>query len=271
MTVITTTFIPCGAKLPVIGMIAAALFGGAWWVAPSAYVVGMAAGVGSGIRLKRTRLFAGDPSPFIMELPAYHWPTAKNLFRATWDRTWSFIKKAGTLILLSAIVVWAGTSMGVVDGKFVFDPELALDQSFLGVFGAAIAWIFIPLGFGNAASALATLLGLLAKEEVVSVFGILGQMDFTPLSGYSFLIFNLLCAPCFAAMGAIRREMNSARWTAFAITYQCVFAYAVSLMIYQFGIFFTVGGNPVGFTAAAAVALVLFIMLARRDRYTKQK
>ena len=271
MTVITTSFVPCGAKLPVIALIASALFGGAWWVAPSAYFVGIAAVVISGVMLKKTRLFAGDPSPFIMELPAYHWPTAKNLFRATWDRTWSFIKKAGTLILLSAILVWAGTSMGVVNGKFVFDPDLDLAQSFLGVFGAAIAWIFIPLGFGDAASALATLLGLLAKEEIVSVFGILGQMDFTPLAGYSFLIFNLLCAPCFAAMGAIRREMNSARWTAFAIAYQCVLAYAVSLMIYQIGTFVTVGGNPVGFAIAVAVALGLVFMLVRRDRYTKQK
>ena len=271
MTVITTSFVPCGAKLPVIALIASALFGGAWWVAPSAYFVGVAAVVISGIILKKTRLFAGDPSPFIMELPAYHWPTAKNLFRSTWDRTWSFIKKAGTLILLSAIIVWAGTSMGVVDGKFVFDPDLDLAQSFLGVFGAAIAWIFIPLGFGDAASALATLLGLLAKEEIVNVFGILGKMDFTPLSGYSFLIFNLLCAPCFAAMGAIRREMNGARWTAFAIAYQCVLAYAVSFMIYQIGTFVTVGGNPVGFAIAVAVALGLIFMLVRRDRYTKQK
>ena len=271
MTVITTSFVPCGAKLPVIALIASPLFGGAWWVAPSAYFVGIAAVVISGVMLKKTRLFAGDPSPFIMELPAYHWPTAKNLFRSTWDRTWSFIKKAGTLILLSAIIVWAGTSMGVVNGKFVFDPDLDLAQSFLGVFGAAIAWIFIPLGFGDAASALATLLGLLAKEEIVSVFGILGQMDFTPLAGYSFLIFNLLCAPCFAAMGAIRREMNSARWTAFAIAYQCVLAYAVSFMIYQIGTFVTVGGNPVGFAIAVAVALGLIFMLVRRDRYTKQK
>ena len=266
MTVITTSFVPCGAKLPVIALVASALFGGAWWVAPSAYFLGIVAVVVSGIILKKTRLFAGDPSPFVMELPAYHWPTAKNLFRSMWERGWSFIKKAGTVILLSSIIVWAGTSMGVVDGKFVFDPDMSLEHSFLGVMSGAIAWIFAPLGFGNITATLATLLGLLAKEEIVGVFGVLGMMDMTPLAGYSFLVFNLLCAPCFAAMGAIRREMNSARWTAFAITYQCVFAYAVSLMIYQFGVFFTVGGNPVGFTAAAAVALALFILLVRRGR-----
>ncbi len=266
MTVMTTSFVPCGAKLPVIGLVASALFGGAWWVAPSAYFLGIAAVVISGIMLKKTRLFAGETSPFVMELPAYHWPTAKNLFRSMWERGWSFIKKAGTLILLSSIIVWAGTSMSIVDGKFLFDPDMALEHSFLGIIGGAVAGIFAPLGFGNIKAALATLLGLLAKEEIVGVFGVLGFEEFTPLAGYSFLVFNLLCAPCFAAMGAIRREMNSARWTAFAITYQCVFAYAVSLMIYQFGLFFGGRDNLVGFTAAAFVALGMFVMLVRRGK-----
>ncbi len=266
MTVMTTSFVPCGAKLPVIALVAAKLFGGAWWVAPSAYFLGIAAVVVSGVMLKKTRLFAGDASPFVMEMPAYHLPTVKNLLRSMWERGWSFIKKAGTVILLSSVIVWAGTSMGVVNGAFVFDPDISLENSFLGILGGAIAVIFTPLGFGNIKAALATLLGLLAKEEIAGVFGVLGFEGFTPLAGYSFLIFNLLCAPCFAAMGAIRREMNSARWTIFAITYQCVFAYAVSLMIYQFGLFFSGRHNPWGFTAAALVALGLFFMLVRRGK-----
>ncbi len=261
MTVMTTSFVPCGAKLPVIALIAASLFGGAWWVAPSAYFVGIAAVIISGIMLKKTRLFAGDTSPFVMELPAYHWPTAKNLLRSMWERGWSFIKKAGTVILLSSILIWAGSSAGFVNGKFTFSPDMALENSLLGILGGAICWIFSPLGFGTIKATVATLMGLLAKEEIVSVFGVLDFEGFTPLAGYSFLIFNLLCAPCFAAMGAIRREMNSARWTAFAIAYQCLLAYAVSLMIYQFGTFFTGNGNIVGFIVATLVLGALIFML----------
>ncbi len=263
MTVMTTTFIPCGAKLPVIALIAASLFDGAWWVAPSAYFIGIAAVVISGIMLKKTRLFAGDVAPFVMELPAYHWPTAKNLFRSMWERGWSFIKKAGTVILLSSVLIWAGSSAGFVDGRFAFDPDMALENSLLGILGGAICWIFAPLGFGNIKATVATLMGLLAKEEIVGVFGVLDFEGLTPLSGYAFLVFNLLCAPCFAAMGAIRREMNSAGWTAFAITYQCGFAYAISLMIYQFGLLLSGTPHIIGLIAAVAVLLVLLFMLLR--------
>ncbi len=266
MTIMTTSFVPCGAKLPVIALIAASLFGGAWWVAPSAYFIGIAAVIVSGVMLKKTRAFAGDTAPFVMELPAYHWPTAKNLFRSMWERGWSFIKKAGTVILLSSIVIWAGSSVGFVDGTFAFDPDMALENSILGIIGGAICWIFTPLGFGSIKAAVATLMGLIAKEEIVGVFGVLDFEGLTPLAGYSFLIFNLLCAPCFAAMGAIRREMNSGKWTALAITYQCVFAYAVSLMIFQFGSFFTGGGHFIGFLAALAVLITLVFLLFRPAR-----
>ena len=262
MTIMTTTFIPCGAKLPVIALIASALFGGAWWVAPSAYFVGIAAVIVSGIMLKKTRLFSGDPAPFVMELPAYHLPTAANLFRSTWERSWSFIKKAGTVILLASLVVWAGSGFGVVDGSFLFDPEMELENSLLGIIGSAICWIFAPLGFGSIKAAVATLMGLLAKEEIVGVFGVLDFEGMTRLTAYAFLVFNLLCAPCFAAIGAIRREMNSAKWTWFAIGYQCVFAYAVSLMIYQFGLLFTGGiSAPVQVIGTVAAFLVLAGML----------
>ncbi len=264
MTIITTTFIPCGAKLPVIALIAASLFGGAWWVAPSAYFIGIAAVVISGILLKKTRLFAGDVAPFVMELPAYHMPTLKNLFRSMWERGWSFIKKAGTVILLASMIIWAGSSLGFVGGKFAFDPDMALENSILGLIGGAIAWIFTPLGFGSIKAAVATVMGLIAKEEIVGVFGVLDFEGLTPLAGYSFLIFNLLCAPCFAAMGAIRREMNSPKWTAFAITYQCVFAYTVSLMIFQFGSLLQGNPNPFGLVAAALVAALLLFMLLRK-------
>lgn len=263
MTIMTTTFIPCGAKLPVIALIASTLFGGAWWVAPSAYFIGIAAVVISGILLKKTRLFSGDVAPFVMELPAYHMPTFKNLMRSMWERGWSFIKKAGTVILLASILIWAGSSCGVVGGKFAFDPAMTLEQSFIGKIGSAIAWIFAPLGFGNIKAAVATIMGLLAKEEIVGVFGVLDFEGLTPLAGYSFLVFNLLCAPCFAAMGAIRREMNHAGWTAFAITYQCVFAYGVSLMIYQFGSFFAGNMNLPGFIAAILVLAILLFFLFR--------
>ena len=262
MTIMTTTFIPCGAKLPVIALIASALFGKAWWVAPSAYFIGAAAIIVSGIMLKKTRPFAGDPAPFVMELPAYHWPTVSNILRSMWERCWSFIKKAGTIILLSSLIVWAGSCFGVVDGSFLFDPEMELENSLLGILGSAICWIFAPLGFGNIKAAIATIMGLVAKEEVVGVFGVLDFEGMSKLAAYAFLVFNLLCAPCFAAIGAIRREMNSAKWTWFAIGYQCVFAYAVSLMIYQFGLLFTGGiTQPVQVIGTVAAFLVLAGML----------
>ncbi len=263
MTIITTTFIPCGAKLPVIAMIAAALFDRAWWVAPSAYFIGIFAIIVSGIMLKKTKLFAGDPAPFVMELPPYHMPTFINLLRSMWERGWSFIKKAGTVILLASIIIWAGSVFGVVDGAFVFDPELELESSILGILGGALAWLFAPLGFGNIRATIATIMGLIAKEEIVGVFGVLDFEGMTQLSAYSFLVFNLLCAPCFAAMGAIRREMNSAKWTAFAIGYQCFFAYAVSLVIYQFGLLFGGSMNIIGLIFAIAVVITMIYMLAK--------
>ena len=263
MTIITTTFIPCGAKLPVIAMIAAALFDRAWWVAPSAYFIGIFAIITSGIMLKKTRLFAGDPAPFVMELPPYHMPTFINLLRSMWERGWSFIKKAGTVILLASIIIWAGSVFGVVDGAFVFDPELDLESSILGIIGGAIAWLFAPLGFGNIRAAIATLMGLLAKEEIVGVFGVLDLEGMTQLSAYSFLVFNILCAPCFAAMGAIRREMNSAKWTVFAISYQCLFAYAVSLVIFQIGSLFAGSMNVIGLIFAFAIIVLMAYMLLK--------
>lgn len=263
MTIMTTTFIPCGAKLPIIALIATALFDGAWWVAPSAYFLGIAAIVISGIMLKKTKMFAGDPAPFVMELPAYHWPTVSNVLRSMWERGWSFIKKAGTIILLSSIIIWAGSVFGMVDGAFVFAPEMELENSILGIIGGAICWIFAPLGFDNIRAAIATIMGLVAKEEVVGVFGVLDFEGMTQLSAYSFLAFNLLCAPCFAAMGAIRREMNSGKWTAFAISYQCLFAYAVALVIYQIGSVFTGGMNVIGLIAAEAVIAGMIYMLVK--------
>ena len=267
MTIITTTFIPCGAKLPVIAMIAAALFGNAWWVAPLCYFIGIAAIVVSGIMLKKTRPFAGKPSPFVMELPSYHMPTPGSVLRATWERGWSFIKKAGTIIMLSTVIIWAGTVFGTVDGSFGFYLDSEGMTTVLDSIGSAICWLFVPLGFGEPTAAVATLMGLIAKEEVVAVFGVTDKLSaFTPLTGFSFLIFNLLCAPCFAAMGAIRREMNSGKWTAFAIAYQCGFAYAVSLMIYQFGLLFTgaMGGiNVLWLTTAALAAVGMLVQLFR--------
>lgn len=261
MTIMTTTFIPCGAKLPIIALIASALFDGAWWVAPSAYFIGIAAIIVSGIMLKETKMFAGEPAPFVMELPAYHLPTVGNLLRSMWERAWSFIKKAGTIILLASIVIWAGSCFGVVDGSFTFSTEMELDDSLLGIIGGAICWIFAPLGFGSVKATVATIMGLVAKEEVVGVFGVLDFEGMTQLAAYSFLVFNLLCAPCFAAIGAIRREMNSAKWTWFAIGYQCVFAYAVSLMIYQFGSALTGGLNVIGLIFAIAVLVFMLYML----------
>ncbi|MDO4553176.1 MAG: ferrous iron transporter B [Bacillota bacterium] len=277
MTVITTIFIPCGAKLPIIALIAGALFGGAAWVAPSAYFLGIFAIVVSGIMLKKTRRFAGDPAPFVMELPAYHWPTLGNVLRSMWERGWSFIKKAGTIILLAVILVWFTSNYGWQDGSF---GQVDMDASILAAIGGALAWIFIPLGWGHWQGAVATITGLIAKENVVGTFGVLfGGFDevaengwevwvnmqaaFTPLAAYSFLAFNLLCAPCFAAIGATRREMNSARWTWFAIGYQCAFAYGVSLVIYQLGMLLTGGGNLIGAIAAFIVVAFAIWMLFR--------
>ncbi len=262
MTVMTTTFIPCGAKIPIIAMIAGALFHNAWWVAPSAYFIGIAAIVVSGIILKKTKPFAGEPAPFVMELPAYHWPTVGNLARSVWERASSFIRKAGTIILLSSIVIWAGSHFGFSDG-FGFGADMPLEDSLLGKLGSAICVIFAPLGFGTAKATVATLMGLVAKEEVVGVFGVLDFEGMTRLSAYSFLVFNLLCAPCFAAIGAIRREMNSARWTWFAVGYQCAFAYAVSLIIFQLGSLFTGSPHWVGLAAAVIVLGYLLYMLFR--------
>ncbi len=264
MTIITTTFIPCGAKLPVIALISGAFFGNAWWVAPLAYFIGIAAIVISGIILKKTRMFSGESAPFVMELPEYHLPTAKNLFMAMWERGWSFIKKAGTIILLSTVIIWFGSNFGITGSGLVFSTELEISESFLGYIGRALSWLFIPLGFGGIETTVATVMGLIAKEEIVAVLGVLSYMDMTALAGFSFLIFNLLCAPCFAAMGAIRREMNSAKWTAFAIGYQCVFAYLVSFCIYQIGMLisgyrglYILGGVIAGLIMAFTVYMII--------------
>ena len=266
MTIMTTHFIPCGAKLPVIAFVAASLFGNSALVAISAYLIGVASIAVSGIMLKKTKMFASEPTPFVMELPAYHLPTAKNLFYSMWERGWSFIKKAGTVILLSSMIIWAGSTLGFENGVFGWSSEMPLESSLLGIFASLVSWIFVPLGFGSLEASVATLMGLLAKEEIVAVFGILDFDGFTQLSAYSFLIFNLLCAPCFAALGAIKREMNSARWTAFAIIYQCVFAYCASLVIYQLGMLFTghFGWHILG--GAVAIAIISFVsyMLLRR-------
>ena len=272
MTIMTTTFIPCGAKVPFIGMIAGAIFGGSAWVATSAYFIGMAAIIISGIMLKKTKRFAGEPAPFVMELPAYHWPTAGNVLRSTWERGWSFIKKAGTIILLSTIFVWFTTYFGTVDGTFRMLSEDEINYSILASIGGAIAWIFKPLGWGNWQAVVASITGLIAKENIVGTLGILyGGGDgsvysnlasaFTPITAYSFLVFNLLCAPCFAAIGAIKREMNNAGWTWFAIGYQCGFAYVIALMINQFGNLFTGNANLLGVVAAAAFLVGMVYML----------
>ena len=267
MTIMTTTFIPCGAKLPIIALITAALFDGASWVAPSAYFLGMAAIIISGIILKKTRMFAGNPAPFVMELPAYHWPTVGNVLRSMWERGFSFIKKAGTIILLSSIVIWAGSVFGWTEGEFGFNPDLELGDSILGAVGNGIKWIFAPLGFGETTAVIATVMGLVAKEEVVGVFGVLDFQGMgSALAGYSFLAFNLLCAPCFAAIGAIRREMNNGKWTAFAITYQCVAAYIVSLIIYQLGLAVS-GSFGIGTVFGIAALVFVLYMLFRKDRY----
>ena len=259
MTIMTTTFIPCGAKLPIISMIAVALFGGAWWVGPSAYFLGIAAIIVSGIMLKKTQPFAGEPAPFVMELPAYHMPTVGAILRSMWERCSSFIKKAGTVILIASIVVWVGS----VFGRGGFNPDMELEDSILGMFSNAVKWIFAPLGFDDIRATIATIMGLVAKEEVVGVFGVLDFAHLTPLAGYSFLAFNLLCAPCFAAIGAIKREMNNAKWTWFAIGYQCLFAYAVALIIYQVGLAVTGAANPVGLVVALALLGLMCFQLFR--------
>ena len=279
MTIMTTTFIPCGAKVPFISMIAGAIFGGSAWVATSAYFIGMAAIVVSGIMLKKTRMFAGDPAPFVMELPAYHWPTLGNVLRSMWERGWSFIKKAGTIILLSTIFVWFTTYFGWADGQFGMLEEDQIDSSILAAIGGAICWIFKPLGWGNWQATVASITGLVAKENIVGTLGILygaGEgtvwqnigAAFTPITGYSFLVFNLLCAPCFAAIGAIKREMNNAKWTWFAIGYQCVFAYAIALMINQFGGLFT-GNTSVPGVIVALLVLAFMVYMLFFKKYTE--
>ncbi len=272
MTIMTTTFIPCGAKVPFIAMIAGALFGGSPWVSTSAYFIGMAAIIVSGIMLKKTKMFAGEPAPFVMELPAYHWPTLSNVLRSMWERGWSFIKKAGTIILLSTIFVWFTTYFGWVDGQFQMLSEEQIDASILARIGSLIAWIFAPLGWGNWQAAVASITGLVAKENIVGTLGILyggGEgtvyqnlaAHFSGITGYSFLVFNLLCAPCFAAIGAIKREMNNPKWTWFAIGYQCGFAYVIALMINQFGKLFTGSVNVIGVIAAAALLVGMIYIL----------
>ena len=274
MTIMTTTFIPCGAKVPFIAMIAGAIFGGSAWVSTSAYFIGMAAIIISGIMLKKTKMFSGDPAPFVMELPAYHWPTLGNVLRSMWERGWSFIKKAGTIILLSTIFVWFTTYFGWVDGTFRMLDESEIDASILATIGGAIAWIFKPLGWGNWQAAVASITGLVAKENIVGTLGILyGGGDgtvyqniaaaFTGVTAYSFLVFNLLCAPCFAAIGAIKREMNNHKWTWFAIAYQCGFAYVIGLMINQFGGAFTGNLNVLGLIVAIALLVLIVYMLVK--------
>ena len=276
MTIMTTTFIPCGAKLPIIALIAGALLGGAWWVSPSAYFVGICAIIISGIMLKKTRMFAGDPAPFVMELPAYHWPTLSNILRSMWERGWSFIKKAGTIILLATILVWFLSGYGFGEKGF---GAVDMDQSLLANIGNTFAWIFRPLGFGDWKATVACVTGLIAKENVVGTFGVLYgfaevaedgaevwgslQNAYTPVAGYAFLVFNLLCAPCFAAIGAIKREMNSAKWTLFAIGYQCVFAYCTALVINQLGNIALGQANIVGIIASLVIIAFALYMLFR--------
>ena len=287
MTIMTTTFIPCGAKLPIIALIAGALFDGASWVAPSAYFVGIAAIVCSGILLKKTKMFAGDPAPFVMELPAYHMPTVGNVLRSMWERGWSFIKKAGTIILLSTILVWFTTYFGWVDGQFRMLEDMEMDHSILAGIGNLFAWLFIPLGWGDWKATVAAITGLVAKENVVGTLGILygfaevseegeeiwGTLagSYTTAAAYSFLVFNLLCAPCFAAIGAIRREMNNAKWTWFAIGYQCLLAYSVALCVYQFGTFLMTGAAGIGFLASLAVLAGFVWLLVRPDRSVRRR
>ncbi len=288
MTIMTTTFIPCGAKMPMVALIAGALFGGAWWVGPSAYFMGIAAIVISGVILKKSRLFAGNPAPFVMELPAYHAPTFSNIFRSTWERGWSFIQRAGTVILLASVVIWFLSGFGWGDAGFGMVEDM--NHSMLATIGNIVAPLFAPLGFGSWQATVATIMGLVAKEEVVGVFGVLfgigGEtltmveagafeglspiaLHFTGLSAYAFLVFNLLCAPCFAAMGAIKREMNSPKWTAIAIGYMCGFAYVIALIIYQLGLFVTTGALTLWTAVAVALVLVLLFLLFRKPAEEK--
>ena len=279
MTIMTTTFIPCGAKLPFIAMVAGAIFGGAAWVAPTAYFLGIFSIIVSGIMLKKTKLFAGDPAPFVMELPAYHWPTVGNVLRSMWERGWSFIKKAGTIILLSTIVVWFCTFFGVVDGAFTMLEEDQIDHSILAGLGKCLAWIFLPLGFGDWEATVASITGLVAKENIVGtlaiIYGASGDVyetmraAFTDASGMAFLAFNLLCAPCFAAMGAIKREMNNTKWFWIAIGYQCGFAWVIGLIIYQVGKVFTGEGFTFGTIFGLAAICCLIYGLFRKDKYNK--
>jgi len=282
MTIMTTTFIPCGAKLPFIAMIAGAIFDGSWLISVSAYFIGMLSIIVSGIMLKKTAMFSGDPAPFVMELPAYHMPTLGNVLRSMWERGWSFIKKAGSIILLSTIVIWFLSRFGTVDGSFGMLEEDQLDCSLLAGLGSLISWIFTPLGWGNWQAAVASITGLVAKENIVGTMGVLyGGGDstvwetladkFTSITGFSFLVFNLLCAPCFAAIGAIKREMNNAKWTVFAIAYQCGFAYAVALMITQFGGLFTGEANIIGVIASAAILGFMIYMLFIKKYKEAQK
>jgi ferrous iron transport protein B len=285
MTIMTTTFIPCGAKMPVIGLIAGALFGGSGIVAVSAYFIGIAAIIISGIMLKKTKPFAGDPAPFVMELPAYHVPSVKNVLHSTWERAWSFVKRAGSVIVISSIILWFLQAFGTENGSFGLVEDN--DNSILAAIGSAIAFIFTPLGFGNWKATVATITGLIAKENVVSTFGILyhvvGEVseegeeiwanvaaDYTQLSAYAFMIFNLLCAPCFAAMGAIKREMNSPKWTLGAIAYQCGLAYVIGLIVYQFGMLISEGVFGIGTIAAIILLAGLIYMLVRKNPYEGQ-
>ena len=282
MTIMTTCFVPCGAKMPIIGLFAGAIFGGSGLVAVSAYFIGVAAIIISGIILKKTKAFSGDPAPFVMELPTYHVPSANNVLRATWERGWSFIKRAGTVIVASSIVLWFLQGFGFTEAGFGMVEDN--NNSLLAAIGGAICFIFAPLGFGDWQSTVATITGLIAKENVVSTFGILFQigeevaeddsalqaavaLHYSGISAYSFMVFNLLCAPCFAAMGAIKREMNNTKWTLGAIGYMCGFAYLVSLMIYQFGKLFTGGGFGIGTLAAVLDLAFLVYMLFRKNRY----
>ena len=273
MTIMTTCFIPCGAKMPIVGLIAGALFGGSALIAVSAYFMGILAVIISGLILKKTKPFAGNPAPFVMELPSYHAPVATNILRTTWERGWSFIKKAGTIILAASVLIWCLDSLSIAGGLH-YITEKSGDPSILETIGKGIAWIFSPLGFGNWQSAVATILGLVAKEQVVSTLEVLAQNAgenitaflTTPLAGFSFMVFNLLCAPCFAAMGAIRREMNNGKWTWFAISYMCVFAYAVSFMIFQFGSLIQGNGNVIGTVFAIGVLAFMVYMLVRKNK-----
>ena len=275
MTVITTSFVPCGAKLPVIAMIAGTLFGGAWWLAPVSYFIGIGAVVISGVILKKTKMFRGDVAPFVMELPPYHMPTPINIWRSAWERGWSYIKKAGTVILLSSIGIWLFSHFGFNSeaGAYVFDMNMELADSIIGSLGAAIGWIFAPLGFSGVETAIATIMGLLAKEEIVAVFGVLDFFEMSRLSGFSFLIFNLLCAPCVAAIGAIRREMNSSKWTWFAIGYQCLVAYATSFCIYNIGSFF-IGPmewyEPIAFILSLIIIAAVVYLMVRPAKKSNQ-